>query len=69
MSGKLTRCIECDSEDLVEKEKDFTFQLPNPRSIKVRQRCTECSNCGKSYFDNDQANELSDKILKKTKAI
>jgi len=65
--SKLNRCIECGSSKLVKRKKDFTFEVKNPGSVRVRQNCVECSNCGKSYFDDEQINQLSKKIMKKLK--
>lgn len=62
---RLNRCIECGSTKLVSKKKNFTFEVENPGSVKVRQKCLECSNCGKSYFDDEEINQLSKKIKRK----
>ena len=67
--NKLESCIECGSEKLQTKEKEFTFEIKNPGSVKIKQKCLECSNCGKSYFDDKQINQLSEKIIKKTKKL
>lgn len=63
--GRLKRCIECGSSKLVKRRKDFMFEVENPGYVKVKQGCLECSNCGKSYFDNNEINQLSKKIMKK----
>lgn len=65
--SRLNKCIECGSTKLVEKEKNFTFEIKNPGSVKVRQKCLECSNCGESYFNDEEVNQLSKKIMKKLK--
>ena len=62
---RLSKCIECGSTKLEEKEKTFAFEVKNPGFLRVRQKCLECSNCGESYFDDEEINQLSKKIKKK----
>jgi len=65
--SRLSRCIECGSTKLISKKKNFTFEVKNPGSVKIKQGCLECSNCGESYFDDEEINQLSKKIMNKLK--
>lgn len=64
---RLSKCIECGSTKLVRRKKNFTFETKNPGFLRVRQKCLECSNCGESYFNDEEVNQLSKKIMKKLK--
>ena len=66
--ARLSKCIECDSTKLVEREKDFMFETKNSRFLRIRQKCLECTNCGESYFNEKEMNQLSKKIDKKMKS-
>ncbi len=55
-------CIKCGSDDLVVREKELEFNLPNPGRIAVNQECKECQSCGEIYFNSKEMDELSVKI-------
>jgi YgiT-type zinc finger domain-containing protein len=63
--ARLTKCIECGSTKLVIRKKDFTFEVKNPGTIKIKN--LECCNCGESYFDDKEVTEISRKINRKLK--
>jgi len=56
-------CIKCGSDDIIENSiKEFTLELPNPGTISVMQACNECRDCNETYYTEEQASELSNKI-------
>lgn len=54
-------CVKCGSENLKKVDKEVEFKI-NPKIVKIRQRCTECQECGEEYFNEKEMDEMSDKL-------
>ena len=69
MQQKISKCIECGSNDLKTVKKNLEFERRNPGKIKIKdQKCIECKNCGELYFDEEQSDDLARKIDRKIKS-
>jgi YgiT-type zinc finger domain-containing protein len=55
-------CVMCGSENLKKAKRKIEFKISNPGKIEIEQRCTECQECGDTYYNKKEIKELSDKL-------
>ena len=62
-------CVRCGSHNIKTVEKHLQFTFPNPGTLEVDQKCSECQECGETYFNDKQISELSHKIKEEKEKI
>lgn len=55
-------CVMCGSDEIKTQIKEVAFNLPNPGVITVSQECGVCTECGETYYSEEQLSELSKKV-------